>query len=306
MPHNETVIHEVIDGPAKCGVDAVFEVEASNAANQLAVIRNEQDTLVRAVAARVGYQLPGDSVTPDLIQRDIAANMRRSVEACLEVGRALVVLKQACPHGEFLMRLDGLGIDARVAQRFMHAGLKFSNAASTPLLAAIGNQTKLFEMLVLDDEAIEELALTGQTGELQLDDVATMSVKELRAALRANRQDLAATEKVLSDKQTHITKLERKLHTKVAAVTDWGDAITPLCDQAAEAGRKIAQAFTQLAEVRKAACAIETADDAERARLESAFAHLALKFGGALAECARLLDAEESLYERSLAAFAAE
>ena len=152
---------------------------------------------VRAIAARIGYQLPGDCVDPDLIQRDIAINMRRSVEACLEVGRGLTCLKEACEHGQFSARLDVLGIEARVAQRFMQSAFKFSNASSTPLLKAAGNQTKLFELLVLDDEQIEELALTGETGELKLDDVASMSVKELRAAVRELRGEVKAKETLL-------------------------------------------------------------------------------------------------------------
>ena len=41
----------------------------------------------------------------------------------------------------------------------MQSALKFSNASSTPLLKAAGNQTKLFELLVLDDVEAAELAL---------------------------------------------------------------------------------------------------------------------------------------------------
>lgn len=172
--------------------------------------QTEADTRVRAVALSLGYQLPADATDPDLIQRDIAANMRRSVEACLEVGRGLAVLKAACEHGQFTARLEVLGIEVRVAQKFMASALKFSKAASTPLLKAAGNQTKLFEMLVLDDEQIEELELTGQTGELSLDDVATMSVKELRAALREERREREAIAAVSSKKSERIEKLERQ------------------------------------------------------------------------------------------------
>lgn len=76
---------------------------------------------------------------PDLIQRDISANMRRSVEACLEVGRGLAVLKQACEHGQFMAQLDVLGIDHSVAKRFMQAAVKFSNGATSHhLISAIG------------------------------------------------------------------------------------------------------------------------------------------------------------------------
>jgi hypothetical protein len=166
---------------------------------------------VRAVAAQVGYQLPGDMADPDLIQRDIGINMQRSVQACFEVGRALTVLKAACGHGNFIQRLDVMNIDANVAGRFMRAAQKFSKSPSTATLKAIGNQTKLFEMLVLDDEQIAEFELMGQTGELTLDDVATMTVKELRSALREARQDKQADEKLLADKSAKIDKLSRHI-----------------------------------------------------------------------------------------------
>ncbi|MFV9605255.1 hypothetical protein ACNUIU_33560 [Pseudomonas aeruginosa] len=52
--------------------------------HQMAALNTEHDNQVRAVAAQLGYQLPADCTDPDLIQRDIAANMRRS-----EKGRAL-------------------------------------------------------------------------------------------------------------------------------------------------------------------------------------------------------------------------
>ena len=162
---------------------------------------SQHEAAVRAVALQVGYQLPADCADPDLIQRDISANMRRSVEACLEVGRGLAVLKQACEHGQFIARLDVLGIDRKVAARFMQSAIKFSNVAtSRHLTEAIGTQSKLFELLVLDDDQVEELTLTGQTGELNLDDIASMSVKELRAALREARAEGKAKDELLAEK----------------------------------------------------------------------------------------------------------
>lgn len=184
---------------------------ASAAATELTLIENQASARVLAVAARVGYQLMGDIVDPDLIQRDVAANMRRSVEACLEVGRGLCVLKEVCGYGNFMARLDVLGIDPRVGQRFMASAFKFSNAATSPLLKAAGGQSKLFELLVLDDEQIEELSLTGQTGELDLDDVATMGVRELRQALREAREGAAAKDGVIAKQAETLTKHEERL-----------------------------------------------------------------------------------------------
>lgn len=195
----------VIDEPKFANAMATMREESG----ALTLATAQQDSAVRAVAQQLGYQLPADATDPDLIQRDIAANMRRSVEACLEVGRGLCVLKAACEHGGFMARLEVLGIEDRLARRFMQSAVKFTKRASTPVLKAAGSQTKLFELLVLDDEQLEELELTGQTGELSLDDVATMSVKELRAALREERSERQADRDVLAKRAARIEKLER-------------------------------------------------------------------------------------------------
>jgi hypothetical protein len=194
----------------------IIDIEAvdqlSSSANALVAAGEQQQALVRAIAARLGYMLPADATDPDLIERDIASNMRRSVEACLEVGKGLAVLKAACPHGTFMSRLEVLGIEGSVARRFIQAATKFANRALThDLTKAIGSQTKLFEMLLLDDEQIEELAELGQTGELKLDDVATMSVKELRAAVREERAERQAGEQVRADLVKKVAKLQTQV-----------------------------------------------------------------------------------------------
>lgn len=105
-----------------------------------------------------------------------------------------------------------LGIDPHVASRFVSSAVKFSNLRSNAnLINAIGNQTKLFEMICLDGDQLEELELTGQTGELSLDDVATMSVKELRHALREAKQEAKAKDQVLADKNAANDKLRAQL-----------------------------------------------------------------------------------------------
>lgn len=220
---------------------AVAAIE--QAQDALAVEDQQMQAHVRAVALQVGYQLPGDCIDPDLIQRDIAANMRRSVEACLEVGRGLSALKAACQHGSFMARLDVLGIEPRVAQRFMQSAVKFSNAAlTTHLTKAIGNQTKLFEMLVLDDEQIDELALTGETGELKLDEIATMSVKELRSALRQSKQD----HKYATEQQS---KERARAETAEKALKAGGPKVPPPLSE------RLEEISTDVDEVQKAASA---------------------------------------------------
>lgn len=173
---------------------------------------NQHHARVRAVAAQIGYMLPGDCTDPDMIQRDIAINARRTAEALQQVGLGLICLKEACQHGEFRARLEVLRFEPTVASRYMKVARKFSNVATSQhLLKAIDNQSKLLEMIVLDDEQLEELALTGESGELKLDDIAGMSVKELRAKVRELKNEVTAKEDVLATRSAQINTLEEKL-----------------------------------------------------------------------------------------------
>ncbi|MGP8484689.1 hypothetical protein ACT2FY_01570 [Paraburkholderia fungorum] len=86
---------KAIVAPAEDDFDLEKLEVADQAARQLAAYQGEQDALVRATAAKIGYLLPADATDPDLIQRDISANMRRSVEACLR-SRARFGGTQSC------------------------------------------------------------------------------------------------------------------------------------------------------------------------------------------------------------------
>ena len=219
--HTDHATQDILDATEKRGRKPLAaatprETQAIEAAltsaNQAVALLDERASRVRAVALQMGYQLPGDGVDADLIQRDIAANMRRSVEACLEVGRGLAVLKEACEHGEFGKRLEVLGIEARVSQRFMLAAAKFPNRAlAHDLTKAIGTQSKLFELLVLDADEVQELAAGGEARGLDADDIAGMTRNELRAALKASRDQIAAKDRVLADNAAKITEQAQAL-----------------------------------------------------------------------------------------------
>ena len=213
----DTVTKDLLVEPAKRGrkplaaaVPVVVDADLAPVAQAVAVL-DERASRVRAVALQMGYQLPGDGVDADLIQRDIAANMRRSVEACLEVGRGLAVLKEACEHGEFGKRLEVLGVEDRVARRFMLAASKFTNRALAPVLRAAGNQSKLFELLVLEDDEVQELAAGGEVRGLDADDIAGMTRNELRAALKASRDQLSAKDRVLAENAAKINEQAQAL-----------------------------------------------------------------------------------------------
>jgi len=187
-------------------------------------IATATDLAARTVAREIGYDLPGDSTNPDIICRDIAANMRRSVEAVLDIGRGLLVLKVACGHGNFMARLEALGVGQALANKFMQSARKFSNSSSTTnLLPKVENQTKLFELLVLDDDQVEELLEIGKTGELALDDIACMSVSELRKKLREAKEKIATKDKLIKNQNETIVQLQEDALSKPAITEDSED-----------------------------------------------------------------------------------
>lgn len=191
--------------------EAAF-AQATESLNALSVMASEADSNARQVAMQLGYALPADSTDPDLIQRDIAANMRRSVESCLEVGKGLAVLKAACGHGKFSERLGVLGLETHVASRFISAARKFSNLpTSANLTKAIGTQSKLFELLVLDDGQVQELAEEGEVAGITLDDIEQMGVRELRTALRELREDAKAKDERRGELVAQNEKLKEQL-----------------------------------------------------------------------------------------------
>lgn len=154
---------------------------------QLAASLRETQANAVALAEQLGYE--GALTVPGL-EDEIRFYQRRSVEAVLELGKRLSILKEMTAHGEFADSLDRLGIHERMAQRFMLATAKLSNPTSKSLLSLPGmSQTKLLELVVLDDGEIDSLASGESVFGLKLDDVDCMSVSELRTAIRKAKRE---------------------------------------------------------------------------------------------------------------------
>lgn len=170
----------------------------------------DQDAL--ALADKLGYDGP---LTLGGAEDHARMQMRRTVNECLELGKTLLIIRELTPHGGFKDRIEMLGIDYTAAKRFMQATLKFSKGASTHLLSAVGTQTKLLELLVLDDDEVKALGENGSVRGVSLDDVERMTTRELRDALRkshANAEaDLSAKDKLIQTQSENLQKLHRQL-----------------------------------------------------------------------------------------------
>ena len=183
---NPTVIAEVVAAPFNEGA-ARTELAA---ANQLAVIQTEANARVAALATTLRYE---GSTDPAALENSARDALRRLGATIFELGAYLLLLKESCAHGEFLPALERLGIGPESARRYMVVTRRFANSSSTRNLEGVGIG-KLAELLPLEDGQIEDLTELGQTGELALDDVSRMSLKELRAAVYKERHKSAKRE----------------------------------------------------------------------------------------------------------------
>ena len=136
----------------------------------------------------------------------------QAANALIDLGKQIILLKAHEPHGQFLAALEDLGMAERSARYAMAAAQKFSNRQSTEVL---GNE-KIRALTVLDDDSIKTLEDGGELAGIgTLDDIEKMTVKELKSALRAEKQkrkeEREAQEAAISQKEQKLNELEMEL-----------------------------------------------------------------------------------------------
>lgn len=164
------------------------------------------------VAVQVGYD---GSLTLGAIEDGIRFFQRRTVEAILETGKRLLVMKELTPHGEFERRVELLGFSTRTARRFMQAA---SKTAKSDILADLSKQAKnglaFLELVTHDDDSLKTLS--------EMDEFDKMSASELRAALKEARETTEARDTVIKNKQARLDQIEEenfKLKRRVETAT---------------------------------------------------------------------------------------
>ena len=178
------------------------------ALNSVALLETQAQENVQALALQLGYD---GALSVGALEDGIRFYQQRTAEACLELGKRLVLLKEASLHGEFKPRLELLGIEYTAATRFMAVATKFSKVATSQLLKMASSQGKVIELLVLDDSEIAELSETGTVRGMAADKIANMGVRELRTNLRNAFADREANDRLLAIKNEKIDKLSRHI-----------------------------------------------------------------------------------------------
>lgn len=192
---------------------ADMAAQEAGARNALAVIEAEAATL----AQELGYQ---GALTVGTLEDEIRFYQRRTVEAILETGKRLMLLKKITPHGEFTQRLELLGFSERTAQRFMQAAAKTAKSAKLAVLQyEIKSASAFLELVTHDDDVLENLQ--------DMDDIDRLSASQLRERLRQAEQDVKFANEKRAKADERADNAEKKLAGKRPVVVPLDDRILP-------------------------------------------------------------------------------
>jgi len=187
------------------------------ALNQEVVTALEANDNANAVAKQLGYE---GAMTVGALEDEIRFYQRRTAEACLELGKRLLILKELSPHGEFITRIELLGFSQSSAKRFMQAAFKFSKTTNLGVLTdKLGSQSKLLELVTMDDDDIQQLANGETVRGLSLDEIDTMTASQLKVALRESKLNYEAQGRVLEEKSLANDKLATALNAREQRVS---------------------------------------------------------------------------------------
>lgn len=274
--------------PTEAGTIEVLE----KSTNELVHLQAEQASKAIAVAKQIGYE---GSMTVGSLEDEIRFFQRRTVEAILETGKRLLVLKELTPHGEFATRVELLGFADRTARRFMQAAAKTANSANLAVLSStVKNASAFLELVTHDDEVLDGLQ--------EMDDFDRMSASQLRQAARELQAEKAATEQLLTSKNAKIDALSRK-GAKFSFSKEWPAQV----DAAVEVVDKYARDSEQFLDVVMQACTQAMgnapADDDDLQVFAQGAAALAARVRDTMARQREVMDLADAHFQATLGAY---
>ncbi|SDM56760.1 hypothetical protein SAMN05428957_10865 [Oryzisolibacter propanilivorax] len=170
-----------------------------------------------AMAQELGYE---GALTVGTLEDEIRFYQRRTVEAILETGKRLLLLKEVSPHGEFQQRVELLGFSGPTARRFMQAAAKTSKSLKLSVLSTqVKNASAFLELVTHDDDVLENLQ--------EMDDIDRLSASQLRERLRQAEQDVKFANDKRGRAEERADRAERQLEGHRPVVAPLDERITP-------------------------------------------------------------------------------
>lgn len=148
-----------------------------------------------------------ENQTVDEIVEDIGILKKIEEASKFEIGRRLVYLKETCKHGEYLPKLEEVGIDRRLANEYINFFTRFANV---PNLGHLG-KGKIRELLRIPKGSEEEYLN-------KLSDPNEVTAKQLRKEIdrlkQEKEQEKLAKDVLIKSNQQLQEQLEKEKKTK--------------------------------------------------------------------------------------------
>lgn len=216
---------DVIEASAAPALDESKFQALSEKANELIVLNDQDQANVKAMAVQFGYTGPVDS---DSLEQMCQIKGAAAANSIFEFGAALVMLRESCLHGDWMVRFERMSISRRTAHNYMAIALKFKGVDVRAALGKLG-VNKLLELAALDDGEIDALAAGESVRGITIGQVDKMSVLELKKKISDLEANLKATKEVASGKEEKINDLTRKAN-KFNFRTDWPSQVNAAID----------------------------------------------------------------------------
>lgn len=156
----------------------------------------------------------------------LSSDIQTSATAMLSAGCRLLRLKEHEAHGQFMKAIEKVGINQRMANRFMSCALRFIEADTGKLKypqLVQQNTSKIYELAMLDDDDLKLLDEGGSVADITLDDVDKLSVRELRKKLREAKEEKKALEGVINSKNEKLDEMEKRMLLGDKKTVDYPD-----------------------------------------------------------------------------------
>lgn len=207
--------------------------------------------------AQIDQQFPSD--LPYSLDLYIARIRQLAAETgvrLVEMGNLLIQIREREPAADYAAALERIGIAPRYAARAIQVAVRFGADMQRKQLAAQLGASKVLELVVEDDDDLAALADGGTLAGHTADELAALTVRELRELLRkerAQRQDeKQADAEIIARKDERINNLMREQRK-----TGRSSAHDQALELLAEMDRLAVQASADLLQLRQLAEEIE-------------------------------------------------
>lgn len=155
------------------------------------------------------FAIDGEAYSLERIKLLTPAAIDMTRMGILWLGRALVLVAEHETKAEYDAYLDEFGISEATARQYRRAALV---TRERPRLADLG-ASKVLALASESDEDLDALIAGGTIAGAAIDDIAAMTTREVKAALRAERKarndEKAADEEIIRGKDERINKMLR-------------------------------------------------------------------------------------------------